>query len=68
MTDDEDGDNISSEDEVEQEALNSQIAELKRMLGANENIIKGVDNEDNYQTTNDMDGLDGDDGDQNMTA
>ena len=31
------------------------------MLGANENIIKGIDNEDNYQTTENMDGLDGDD-------
>mmetsp|Transcript_9337 Transcript_9337/g.12693 ORF Transcript_9337/g.12693 Transcript_9337/m.12693 type:complete len:272 (-) Transcript_9337:2951-3766(-) len=69
LTDDED-ENFSSDDEVEQELLNNQITELKRMLGANENIIKGIDNEDDYNTNGDLDGLDtlGGDGDRHLNA
>ena len=58
LTDDDDDNIDSSDDEDEQQALNHQIAELKRMLGANERIIKGEDGGDEMDTLGDMDGLD----------
>ena len=58
LTDDEDED-LSSDDEEEANELNNQIAELKRILGANERILKGEDNDDLIaETVGDMDGLD----------
>jgi len=58
LTDDEDED-LSSDDEEEANELNNQIAELKRILGANERILKGEDNDDLIkETAGDMDGLD----------
>lgn len=50
LTDDEDED-LSSDDEEEANELNNQIAELKRILGANERILKGEDNDDLIKET-----------------
>jgi len=56
LTDDDD--DISSDDAEEQDALNNQIVELKRILGANERILKGEDNDELMkETEGDMDGL-----------
>lgn len=57
LTDD-DEDNMSSDDDEEAQVLNNQIAELKRILGANERIFKGEDNDDLIKdTANEMDAL-----------
>lgn len=57
MTDDDE--DLSSDDDEEANELNTQIAELKRILGANERILKGEDNDDLMkETQGDMDGLD----------
>lgn len=57
LTDDDE--DFSSDDEEEASELNHQIAELKRILGANERILKGEDNDEMMkETQGDMDGLD----------
>ena len=48
--------------------MNKQIEELKRILGANERILKGEDNDDLlHETEGDMDALN-DEGDAKTTA
>ena len=54
---DESDQDLSSDDDEEADELNKQIAELKRILGANERILKGEDNDDLLE--NDNEGLDG---------
>ena len=63
LTDDDD--NLSSDDDEEADKLNNQIAELRRMLGSNERILKGDDGEDIMkETEGDLDALDDDVGDK----
>jgi hypothetical protein len=57
---DEDNEQANSSDSDEDEMLAKQISALKKLLGTNEAILKGEENEDLLKDDDNFDGLDGD--------
>lgn len=55
---DESDQDLSSDDDEEAYELNKQIADLKKLLGTNERILKGDDNDNIEETDGAGDGLD----------